>query len=88
MNVHGDFYVIVATTTRKREFLKAGVNPDNIKSLVRYINAGRRLFPRKYYETNLDYVEAGPDANEKVSAICLEWQAKGLACYPKYVAVD
>ncbi|MDE2344394.1 MAG: hypothetical protein KGL63_13585 [Betaproteobacteria bacterium] len=89
-----DFFVITARTTRKRDFLKAGVPPEKIRGEVTWLAYGRKKYPRTEYVVSLDFVSAvgQPGDNmtpsEKATAIALEWQAKGLPASVKYIPVD
>ena len=85
-----DFYVIEARSSRKADFLKAGVPEGSLEH--RFIGRkvyGRRTFPRYEWVARLGYVDAPlPDASQKASALAEQWAAKGLRTSVHYHAAD
>ena len=51
-----DFYAVTATSVRKRDL--AGIPADRITTETRWVNYGRRSYPRRAYVGAVTYVEA------------------------------
>lgn len=89
-----DFYTISARSTRKTDFLKAGVERSAIQSNRRWVAYGRKQFPRTDYVAYLGFVSvarppgANMTASEEASMIAAEWRAKGLNVSVSYRVVN
>ena len=86
-----DFYYVVVSSTRKRDLLKGGIDPSNIRSLVSYVTVGRCRYPRTRYEATVGHVSAPEqNASEKAGVIQGEFSRKcsGATVSVKYHCAD
>ena len=69
-----DWQTVVVVHTRKREMIKAGINPAVIHSKTEWVQYGSKQYPRTYYRANVAYFN-WPIQREEVDGAIKKWEA-------------